>query len=112
MKNNLLLQILQNFSPGQIKSWAVYCQSPFHITNTNLQRLSELMLKHTDQEGFQLLDKPGIWQQLHPDRPYQASAMNNYFSDLLQATYAFLAHHKLQQNEDTAFALQCRLCWI
>ena len=106
MKNNLLLQILQNFSPAQIKSWSRYCQSDFHITNTNLQSLSELILAHADEEGYLLLDKVKIWQQLHPDRPYQASAMNNYFSDLLQATYAFLAYDKLQGDEDTACALQ------
>lgn len=106
MKNNLLLKILQNFSPTQIKSWAAYCQSPYHLTNTNLQLLSELILEYAEKVGFQLLEKPTIWQRLHPDRTYRASAMNNYLSDLLQATYAFLAHNELQHNEDAAYALQ------
>lgn len=106
MKNNLLLQILQNLSPTQIKSWSLYCQSTFHITNSNLQRLSELILEHADQEGYLFLNKADVWQQLHPGRPYQASAMNNYFSDLLQATYTFLAYDKLQGDEDTAYPLQ------
>jgi hypothetical protein len=106
MKKNTLLQILEKLSPTQTRSWSAFCQSPYHLTNSNLQQLSVLMLEHADKGSYQLLDKQAIWQQLHPGRPYRASAMNNYLSDLLQATYSFLAHDELQRNEDKAYALE------
>ncbi|WP_367389224.1 hypothetical protein [Lewinella sp. LCG006] len=106
MKNNLLSQILHKFSPPQLKAWSAYCQSPYHLTNKHLQNLSVLLLEYFQRESYQLLDKATLWQQLHPDQPYRASTMNNYLSDLLQATYAFLAHNELQNNEDIAYPLQ------
>ncbi|MGH1437767.1 MAG: hypothetical protein ACRBG0_25240 [Lewinella sp.] len=106
MKNTLLIQVLQQFSPVQIKSWTDYCQSSYHLTNVNLQKLSQVLQSHINQRGATLLDKQATWQQLHPDSVYRASTMNNYLSDLLQATYAFLAHDELQRKEDTSFPLQ------
>lgn len=106
MNKTILVQIIKKLPPSQLKSWLNFCESPYHLTNTKLRKLAQFLHSHAPDWEHTGLQKKKVWAKLYADRPYRETSMNNYISDLLKATYSFLAHEQLKQNEEETFALQ------
>jgi hypothetical protein len=100
MKKTLLLEIIKAFSSDQLKVWAAYCQASYPITNPRLHELARLLYTFQSDWDNEGLKKEQLWSQLYPQQRYRASSMNNHVSDLLQATYGFLATERLRRSEE------------
>ena len=93
-------QIIQTFSPTELKSFELWLKSPWANSNKNLIRLLEKVQKHHPNFDYPKLTKPKLFQQILPKGKYSDRRMNNLLSEGYLAAERFMVFNSLANNQN------------
>ena len=90
MRDGKLMNLLQSFSPKELKSFHKYVRSPFFNEDERLVQLFEMV--DPSLNGKQIPSKQQVWQHIQPDRPYKDAEMRRISSGVVKLAENFLAY--------------------
>lgn len=102
MQNSFLFQVFSALDRSEYQRLRKFLASPYHNRREDVQRCFDYLCQYPDYP-----EKENIWAVMHPDRPYDADAMNLIMTYLLGLIEDYLA-----LEEWTAEPLQRRLCLV
>ncbi len=98
MLKSKFLDIVKTFSPEELKGFRNFVRSPFHNSNKNVIRVTEIVKKYFPEFKDEHLLKENIFMKIYPGKMYNDTVMRILLSDLLKLAEEYLACINLKKN--------------
>lgn len=99
MHSTKAVQVLQAFSPEEMKKFRDFINSPYHNTNKSVIKLFEALRKEYPEFDEKKISKEKLYPKIFGSKPYNEQVMKNLSSELLGLELKFLTVDKyLTQN--------------
>ncbi|MEP7146511.1 MAG: hypothetical protein ABI792_05840 [bacterium] len=98
MLKSKFLDIVKTFSQEELKDFRNFVRSPFHNTNKNVIKITEIITKFYPALNDPKLEKEIIFKKIYPGKKYNDAVMRIIMSDLLQLAEEFLIYVNLFNN--------------
>lgn len=103
MLKNKSFDVIRTFTPAELKSFALFIESPYYNTNKALVKLFGLIRKHTRKETGKPLSEEVLFASLYPGKQYNYGIMKNLLSELFGLCEKFLAVHPMEGDATADF---------
>ncbi|MEO8664838.1 MAG: hypothetical protein ABI462_05020 [Ignavibacteria bacterium] len=90
MLKSKFLDIVKTFTPEELKGFRNFVRSPFHNSNKNVIKVTDIVSKHYPDLSHTRLEKENIFKKIYPGKKYNDAVMRIILSDLLQLSEEFL----------------------
>ncbi len=107
MLKSKFLDIVKTFSTEEFREFRNFVRSPFHNTNKNVIKITEILNKYFPDLENVNLQKEKLFDKIYPGKKYNDTVMRILLSDLLKLAEEYLAYYNFVTNpiEEKKFLL-------
>lgn len=98
MEKSRLVLAFNSLSPGELKQFTAFVDSPFFNKNQQLVQLCNFLIQWK-KSSAKSLEKEAIYQAILPGSPYQDQKIRLAMSGLLKLLEQFMVYNNLTENE-------------
>lgn len=103
MLKNKSFDVIKTFTPAELKSFALFIESPYYNTNKAVVKLFGLIRKHIHKRTGKTLSEEDLFASLYPDKKYNYGIMKNLLSELFGLCEKFLAVNPIEGDTSAEF---------